>query len=107
MAANVGQYFPTLNKTARVWGYMFLFDCKKKKKTEDGLQVAAMNGQKKRMRAPPPLFLKMAEDHLMEETQKTLDIKKGWAISHSNIRTFSLFKNMQMCNHTFCRSIKM
>ena len=69
------RYSTTLARTQRVCGYVFLFLCRLRKKTEEGLQVAIKDGREIRS-GPPPMFLQMAEDYLVEEAQGDLDIKQ-------------------------------
>jgi len=69
------KYSSTLTRTQRVCGYVFLFLGRLRKKTTEGLQVAVKDGREVKS-GPPPLFLQMAEDYLVEEAQRDLDIKK-------------------------------
>ena len=69
------RYSTTLARTQRVCGYVFLFLSRLRKKTVEGLQVAIKDGREIRS-GPPPMFLQMAEDYLVEEAQRDLDIKK-------------------------------
>jgi hypothetical protein len=69
------KYSTTLNRTLRVCGYIFLFLCKARKKTTQALQVAIKEGREIKS-GPPPKFLQMAENYLVEEAQQDLDIKR-------------------------------
>ena len=69
------EYSTTLDRTLRVCGYVLLFVSRAKKKTTKTLSVAVKDGREVKS-GPPPKFLQMAEDYLVEEAQKDLDIKK-------------------------------
>jgi Family of unknown function (DUF5641) len=69
------RYGPSLARTIRVAGYVFLFLCKARKRTTDGLQVATKDGRLIRS-GPPPRYLQMAEDFLVEEDQKELCMRE-------------------------------
>jgi hypothetical protein len=69
------KYSSTLARTTRILGYVFLFACRARKKTTDGLQLAKRGGHQIKS-TPPPKFLQVAEDFLIQEAQRGLCMQK-------------------------------
>ena len=75
-------FFDTLNtckignlNRLRVCGYVFLILGKAREKTTQGQQVAIKEGQEVKS-GPPPGFLQMTQNYLVEEAQANVDTKK-------------------------------
>jgi hypothetical protein len=70
------KYSGSYSKLLRIWGYVFTFISKSRKMKVEGLQVATKKNGQIIHSSPSPEMLHAAEEFLIEEAQKNLDVKK-------------------------------